>query len=182
MPARHGLALDRRVGDRECAAGTISVSCQGILNEGSSQHGKASRASTASNCVKAYQLAAGLEPVEAGGAGCRSRCVKSISSSVAAGRERSRRDAVTISRSVPDRRPVGHGRPGRPSVSATTECHLLGVEAEAVARRAGPRAGSVPSPNSPSSTRRDRAGRTPTTAPRHGTTGRPGGQAPPRTA
>src|SRR5476651_1384934 len=40
------------------AAGTTSVIWYGILKEGSSQQGKALRASSASNCVKTYPLPA----------------------------------------------------------------------------------------------------------------------------
>src|SRR5262245_43240283 len=39
-----------------CSFGTTSVTSQGILNSGSSQHGKASRALAASSCVKRYAL------------------------------------------------------------------------------------------------------------------------------
>ena len=38
-----------------CSCLTCSVSCQGLLNRGSSKHGKARRASVGSNWVYTYQ-------------------------------------------------------------------------------------------------------------------------------
>lgn len=52
-PAAAALACSGAFEIATSPAGTVSVTSNGVLNRGSSKHGNARRASTASNCVDA---------------------------------------------------------------------------------------------------------------------------------